>query len=395
MGAVRSLITQQHVKLKPLLMDQKFLAGIGNIYSDEILWGAGLRWDRIERLALAAGGPAALSRDGRDAAGRGEVPRARRSPTSSTWTCTASRASTSTTTRCTPTTATPVAGAATRSCASATAAGPPTTATLARSRARRLAGDVWVQRAPCQNVWFRDRVRAGSDRAAMGVDGLGAQPRRRSRRGRASRARPAPSTALVAWCHDGPPRARVTRVEVEVTRRLRGLTEGTSRHAPEADRGMPASPRRQRGDASRTDRATMFLKSLTLKGFKSFAEKTTLDFEPGVTVVVGPNGSGKSNLVDAVAWVLGAQGPRTLRSGKMDDVIFAGTPQRQALGRCEVTLTIDNTARPAADRLHRGDDHAHAVPHRRVASTSSTTCRAGCSTSRSCSPTPASVASST
>jgi chromosome segregation protein len=87
----------------------------------------------------------------------------------------------------------------------------------------------------------------------------------------------------------------------------------------------------------------MFLKSLTLKGFKSFAEKTTLDFEPGVTVVVGPNGSGKSNLVDAVAWVLGAQGPRTLRGGKMDDVIFAGTPQRQALGRCEVTLTIDNT----------------------------------------------------
>jgi chromosome segregation protein len=88
----------------------------------------------------------------------------------------------------------------------------------------------------------------------------------------------------------------------------------------------------------------VFLKSLTLKGFKSFAEKTTLDFEPGVTVVVGPNGSGKSNLVDAVAWVLGAQGPRTLRSGKMEDVIFAGTPQRAALGRAEVTLTIDNSA---------------------------------------------------
>ena len=88
----------------------------------------------------------------------------------------------------------------------------------------------------------------------------------------------------------------------------------------------------------------MFLKSLTLKGFKSFAEKTTLDFEPGVTVVVGPNGSGKSNLVDAVAWVLGAQGPRTLRGGKMDDVIFAGHTARQALGRAEVSLTIDNTA---------------------------------------------------
>jgi chromosome segregation protein len=88
----------------------------------------------------------------------------------------------------------------------------------------------------------------------------------------------------------------------------------------------------------------VFLKSLTLKGFKSFADKTTLDFEPGVTVVVGPNGSGKSNLVDAVAWVLGAQGPRTLRGARMDDVIFAGTPSRAALGRSEVSLTIDNTA---------------------------------------------------
>ncbi len=88
----------------------------------------------------------------------------------------------------------------------------------------------------------------------------------------------------------------------------------------------------------------MFLKALTIKGFKSFAEKTALEFEPGVTVVVGPNGSGKSNLVDAVAWVLGAQGPRSLRGGKMDDVIFAGTPQLQALGRAEVALTIDNTA---------------------------------------------------
>jgi len=88
----------------------------------------------------------------------------------------------------------------------------------------------------------------------------------------------------------------------------------------------------------------LFLKSLMLRGFKSFADKTILEFEPGVTVVVGPNGSGKSNLVDAVAWVLGAQGPRTLRGGKMDDVIFAGTPQRPALGRAEVSLTIDNTA---------------------------------------------------
>jgi chromosome segregation protein len=88
----------------------------------------------------------------------------------------------------------------------------------------------------------------------------------------------------------------------------------------------------------------MFLKALTLRGFKSFADKTTLEFEPGVTVVVGPNGSGKSNLVDAVAWVLGAQGARALRGGKMDDVIFAGTADRPALGRAEVGLTIDNSS---------------------------------------------------
>jgi len=90
----------------------------------------------------------------------------------------------------------------------------------------------------------------------------------------------------------------------------------------------------------------VFLKSLTLKGFKSFADPSTLVLEPGVTVVVGPNGSGKSNVVDAVAWVLGAQGPRTVRSSKMEDVIFAGSADRPALGRAEVSLTIDNrTAR--------------------------------------------------
>lgn len=86
----------------------------------------------------------------------------------------------------------------------------------------------------------------------------------------------------------------------------------------------------------------MFLRSLTLAGFKSFADTTTLEFEPGVTVVVGPNGSGKSNVVDAIAWVLGAQGPRTLRGQKMDDVVFAGTDRRVALGRAQVTLVIDN-----------------------------------------------------
>ena len=88
----------------------------------------------------------------------------------------------------------------------------------------------------------------------------------------------------------------------------------------------------------------MFLKSLSLKGFKSFAEAATLEFEPGVTVVVGPNGSGKSNIVDADAWVLGAQGARALRGAKMEDVIFAGTAKRTGLGRAEVSLTIDNSA---------------------------------------------------
>jgi len=87
----------------------------------------------------------------------------------------------------------------------------------------------------------------------------------------------------------------------------------------------------------------VFLKRLTIKGFKSFADPATLDLEPGVTAVVGPNGSGKSNVVDAVAWVLGAQAPSAVRSQRMDDVIFAGTTDRSALGRAEVSLTIDNS----------------------------------------------------
>jgi chromosome segregation protein len=87
----------------------------------------------------------------------------------------------------------------------------------------------------------------------------------------------------------------------------------------------------------------LYLKSLTLRGFKSFASATSLKLEPGITCVVGPNGSGKSNIVDALSWVMGEQGAKSLRGGKMEDVVFAGTTSRPPLGRAEVTLTIDNT----------------------------------------------------
>jgi chromosome segregation protein len=87
----------------------------------------------------------------------------------------------------------------------------------------------------------------------------------------------------------------------------------------------------------------VYLKSLTLRGFKSFASATTLRLESGITCVVGPNGSGKSNIVDALSWVMGEQGVKSLRGGKMEDVVFAGTTSRAPLGRAEVTLTIDNS----------------------------------------------------
>src|SRR3972149_6085083 len=88
----------------------------------------------------------------------------------------------------------------------------------------------------------------------------------------------------------------------------------------------------------------MFLRSLQIRAFKAAADKTILEFPPGPSVIVGPNGSGKSNLVDAISWVLGEQGPRAMRGGQMADVIFAGSPQRPALGMAEVKLVIDNSA---------------------------------------------------
>ena len=88
----------------------------------------------------------------------------------------------------------------------------------------------------------------------------------------------------------------------------------------------------------------MYLKRLEIQGFKSFAEKTKLEFKPGITLVVGPNGSGKSNIADAIRWVLGEQSVKTLRGAKMDDLIFAGSEERHPLGFAEVSLTIDNTS---------------------------------------------------
>ena len=119
----------------------------------------------------------------------------------------------------------------------------------------------------------------------------------------------------------------------------------------------------------------MYLKRLAIHGFKSFANTTAFDFGPGITAIVGPNGSGKSNVADAIRWVLGEQSARLLRTKKQEDVIFAGTGNRAAVGMAEVALTLDNTERwlpldfaevEIARRLYRNGESEYLLNGSRV-----------------------------